>query len=466
MHLLRRLQQERSGHGHPVHPEVREHAQIELEAGSSRRIGSRDGERRSDARLLQRLASLAFVLVLGVSPQALAAEPTVILLSWDGIRHDYPERAQTPGLDRVERTGVRASRLVPVFPTKTFPNHVALATGTYVDRHGIVANVFEDRERGRFSYEADASWIAAEPIWIAAERQGVRAAVFFWVGSETDWRGRGASYRRTPFDPALPESAKVDQILAWLDLPPPERPQLILAYWRGADSAGHRHGPNHTAVVEQLEAQDRQLERLLAGIDERGLWEATTLLVVSDHGMAEVSELSDPIAPLLEQGIGGRFVGSGGVGFVHLEELSQSSQALAILNAQPGLEAHLSEALPAELRSRYPSRTGDIVVIATPPRALSVPSLQQRALLTVGRWLGFRRGSHGYRPDHPDMGAIFYATGRGIPRGMELGALRAIDIAATVAALLRIEPPAQSEGTPMPGLALGVGGARTSGARD
>ena len=58
---------------------------------------------------------------------------------------------------RVE--GLRAERFVPVFPANTFPAHVSLATGTYVDRHGIVGNVFRDLERGRFSYSNDASWI-------------------------------------------------------------------------------------------------------------------------------------------------------------------------------------------------------------------------------------------------------------------------------------------------------------------
>ena len=53
--------------------------------------------------------------------------------------------------------------------------------------------MYHDRERGTFHYSNDASWIEAEPLWVAAERQGVRAAVFFWVGSENDWNGTGAN---------------------------------------------------------------------------------------------------------------------------------------------------------------------------------------------------------------------------------------------------------------------------------
>jgi hypothetical protein len=87
----------------------------------------------------------------------------------------------------------------------------------------------------------------------------VRAAVFFWVGSETDWRGRGATYRKKPFDASIGEAAKVDQILAWLDLPPERRPGLILSWWHGCDHVGHEEGPSSPNIAVQLLAQDAQL---------------------------------------------------------------------------------------------------------------------------------------------------------------------------------------------------------------
>ena len=97
--------------------------------------------------------------------------------------------------------------------TLMLPGHVTLATGAWADVHGIVDNQFYDRERGDYSFSSDASWIAAEPLWITAERQGIKAATFFWVGSETDWHERRATYRVVPFDGTLGEAPKVDQIV-------------------------------------------------------------------------------------------------------------------------------------------------------------------------------------------------------------------------------------------------------------
>jgi len=398
---------------------------------------------------MRRLALVALVLVACAWPQAHAGEaerPVVIVLSWDGTRHDYPERAQTRGLARMQREGARAERLVPVFPSSTFPNHVSLATGTYVDRHGIIENRFTDRAGRKFDYGNEASWIEAEPLWIAAERQGVRAAVYFWVGSETDWRGRGATYRKQPFDDSIGEAEKVDQILAWLDLPAEARPGLIMAWWHGCDHVGHEEGPNSPNIAAQLLAQDEQLVRLLAGLDERKAWDHTTLLVASDHGMSEVNEAVDAQAPLAKRGIAARVGLSGGEAQVYLEDPAQLDAALEAFGKADGLTAYTAESLPPSFRSYFPGRRGDLTVVAQPPRVLARPNVGQLALALWSRALGHTSGAHGYDPELPDMGAIFFALGRGVPRTTKLGSVRAIDVAPTAAALLGIDPPAQSEG--------------------
>lgn len=403
------------------------------------------------ARRLARLALLPFALACALAtsrPDAARAEdrPVVIVLSWDGTRHDYPERVKTIALARMEREGARAARITPVFPSSTFPNHVSLATGTYVDRHGIIANSFKDGSGRKFDYSNDASWIEAEPLWIAAERQGVRAATYYWVGSESDWRGQVASYRMRPFSGSVGEAAKVDKILAWLDLPANERPGLIMSWWHGCDHVGHEEGPNSPGIAVQLAAQDVQLARLFAGLDERKAWPHTTVIVTSDHGMAEVTGLADAIGPLDAKGIRTRTDFGGGDGQVYLENPSQREEAVAAFAKNAEIRAYTSESLPPAFRSFVAGRSGDLTLLATPPLVLGRPGTARKALAGVSRMLGRVSGAHGFDPDHPDMGAIFFALGRGVPAGEKLGTVRAIDVAPTAAALLGIEPPAQSEG--------------------
>ena len=404
------------------------------------------------ARRVRAAAAAAGLAVALLAALAAGAAPTVIVLSFDGVRHDYPQRVPDGALARMAREGASASRLVPVFPSNTFPGHVSLATGTYPDRHGIVDNQFFDRERGEFRMDNDASWIEAEPLWAAAERQGVPAAVYFWVGSETDWRGRGVHQRVAPFDADVPESEKVARILAWLALPEAERPRLILSYWRGADHAGHLRGPDHASVAAALRDQDAELARLLAALDLRDAWRDTTLLVVSDHGMTSVTRELPLRALLAEAGVRARVAGGGAVAHLFLADPAQRERAEAALRGQDGIAVYRGESLPASLRLRNASRTGDLVVVASPGVALRESPWDERVLRMFGGAFGWERGMHGYAPDDPDMGGILFAMGRGVPAGTQLGAVRMIDVAPTVARLLGIAPPAQCEGEPIAGI--------------
>jgi len=387
-----------------------------------------------------------------------SAAPLVIWLSLDGVRHDQPDLQHFPAFERIAREGVRASGLEPVFPTSTFTNHVAMATCAHADRHGIVANRFRDRERGLFDYDDDGSWIEVEPIWASAERQGVRSAVFFWVGSATPWRGIAASDRRTPFDRGVGESAKVDQILAWIDRPARERPGLIMTWWRGTDREGHTGGPDSAAIAARLAQQDAQLGRLLRGIDARNLWSRTTLLVSSDHGMTLASRAIDAARTLGRAGIEAEVISGGAVAFVWLADASQRARAKTLLGRLPGHAVHDAQALPERLRISYPQRIGDLLLVAEPP--FYYPRSGWLAALRTAwlAWRGGARGGHGYLPEHPDMAGILFAMGRGVASDLQLDRVSNLDLAPTVSRLLGIEPPAGCEGRGIEAIAVGVMG--------
>lgn len=56
------------------------------------------------------------------------------------------------------------------------------------------------------------------------------------------------------------------------------------------------------------------------------------------------------------------------------------------------------------------------------------------------------QGHHGYRPERRKMHAIFYLAGPGVKAGVEVGAIRQIDVAPTLSRLLGIPAPAQATG--------------------
>jgi arylsulfatase A-like enzyme len=410
----------------------------------------------NDTRLHWSLGCALVVCLLSQPALAEGSSPLVIVLSWDGVRHDYPARGSLPGLERMEREGARAERLVPVFPTSTFPNHVSIATGTYPDRHGIVGNRFYDPElEERFSTDNDARWLEAEPLWIAAERQGVRAAVYFWVSSENDWRGQRASYRIAPFDSSVGEEAKLEQLLAWIDLPASERPGLVMSWWHGADRVGHLKGPDHPDVFSALARQDLLLQQLLTALDQREAWAYTTLIVLSDHGMTVLGEELEP-RPLLEAaGVEAQLSFNGSLVNIYLAQPAQLAQlelAERTLSALPDVQIYRDDAVPASWRYRHAVRTGDLVLLTRAPRFFGKAKFSDVALDWVRPLVGWTHGGHAYSPEEPEMTGIFFARGRGVSAGEKLGPVRAIDVAASVSKLLGIEPPLHSEGVAHPAL--------------
>ena len=378
-------------------------------------------------------------------------QPIVVVISMDGVRWDYPDGESLRAFARMQREGLRAERLTPVYPSNTFPGHVSLATGAHPEVHGIVDNVFNDRLRGRYVYSSDASWLMAEPIWITAERQGVPAATYFWVGSESDWNGQGTRYRIAPFDGTRPDALKVAQILQWLALPEIERPRLIMSYFAGTDRVAHNMGPKSGRTLGQLGTQDEVLAELLNGIDELGLWGRLTLVLVSDHGMTPISEYISLEALLENAGIAAQVDGST-VGHVFLEDPADLERARQVLAEGSGLEVIRGSEAQARFRFGAPNRLGDLVVLSEPPIILQRPGGFEGQLMDALSFFGWDFGGHGFLPDLPDMGGIFLAMGRGVGEGVRTGAVHQIDVAPTIAHLLGIEPPLQAQGQVIPAL--------------
>ena len=376
--------------------------------------------------------------------------PVVILISLDGTRPADLNARDLPVLMGLADRGLRAERLLPVLPTNTFPNHVTLVTGVAPERHGIVNNLFIDPERGFFERDNIPSWIQVEPLWSLLERRGITSAAYHWVGSEGRWPGGRAPRYWMPFSKGTPEFTKVEKILEWLSLPDPDaRPRFVTAWFRGGDHAGHHHGPGHSRVQTDLREQDLAIAALWNGLSERGLRPSTTLLFVSDHGMAAAQNRVDLTAALEEGGFAFRALGIGGFASVYLEDASpEQIERVTAAVRRAGIFAEARIAAAKTLPVDNP-RFGDVIAIAPSGTAITRSGVSLK-------------GFHGYAPKDPSMAGIFIAVGRGIPKGRVVPVVRSIDVAPTILALLGEEVPVWMEGRPVPDLLTTPGKTRTS----
>lgn len=381
--------------------------------------------------------SIAPVIEVANPPNAAAqlSKPYVLLVSLDGFRYDYAERYGAKHLLELAARGASAPHgMIPAFPSLTFPNHYSIVTGLYPDHHGIVANGFYDPARKeKYSYtdpktNGDGSWYGGTPLWVLAEKQGMRSASFFWPGSEAEIQGKRPSYYMS-YDDKFPDEKRVEQALAWLRLPPDQRPHFITLYYSNVDHAGHAFGPDAPETGEAVRHVDDMIGKLTGGIATLGL--AVDLIVVSDHGM-ENSQGSwialDKWADLAD------FETSGSLLYAKSESEAEKVYN-SLLGASDKFKVYRRDNVPKDLHFNSNPREGDPVVVPTGPFAIVAHAPGNSATPV--------RGVHGYDPQTmPSMKAIFYAAGPDIRAGMEVQPFENVHLYPLIAEILglRISP--------------------------
>ncbi|MGA9717242.1 MAG: ectonucleotide pyrophosphatase/phosphodiesterase [Acidobacteriaceae bacterium] len=366
------------------------------------------------------------------------AKHYVVLVSIDGFRYDYAKLYGAPHLDAIAKDGATAlDGMLPSFPSTTFPNHYTIVNGLYPEHHGIVAMSFYDPARKeRYSYNdpksnTDGSWYRGVPLWSLAEKQGMRAACFFWPGSEAEIAGERPSYY-LKYDDALPDEERVDQVLDWLKLPEAKRPHFITLYFGEVDHAGHEYGPDAAQTRAAVRHVDGEIGILRARLEKLHL--PIDLVVVSDHGMAkeeggwiDLNQYAD-------------FSGVETVGMLmYPDSEADAAKLYAKLRiVSDKFKVYRRNRMPAELNYNGDPRIGDPVIVPTGPYAIRV-----HAPADAARNRPPNKGMHGYDSGTmPEMRAIFYAEGPDIRKGVRLKPFENVNVYPFLAEILQLDTPA------------------------
>jgi predicted AlkP superfamily pyrophosphatase or phosphodiesterase len=398
-----------------------------------------------------RFTLFAFWFLLPISPAELDKpnsdeqrnKPYLLLIGIDGLRHDALERFQPKNLMALRDAGSHAERLVPSYPSTTFPNFYTIVTGLRPERHRIVSMRFFSPASGKEFYyrrnSTEGEWFGGTPLWVLAERQGMRSASFFWVGSETEIQGiRPSAWR--PYDVKVSHQERIDQVARWLTLPEDVRPHAVFLYFADVDSTSHNFGPESSEAREALLEVDESLGQLFAKLESARL--DLNIVVVSDHGQKECPGMLDL----------GKEVDLTGFKIINDMPLMFYSKDAALVDrtynqlrkqARGRYRVYRKRDVPAYLQYSNSSRIGDLVVLSgsieyvfawtkdtPPPRPDFKP----------------QRGCHGLDPYRvPEMHGVFLAKGPQIRPGVRLGKLDNVDIFPLLIRILGLTPP---EGTP------------------
>ena len=359
------------------------------------------------------------------------AKHYVILVSLDGFRYDYPAKYGAPHIQSMATTGASAPEgMLPSYPSLTFPNHLSIVTGLYPEHHGIVANSFYDPARNdtyvytQSKTNGDGTWYSGTPLWSLAEQQGMRAACFFWPGSEAEIAGKRPSYYLR-FDNRIDDKKRVEQVLAWLALPPEKRPHFITLYYANVDHEGHEHGPDSEEVRAAVHHVDDMIGDLQTGIAASKL--PVDLIVIADHGMATLK--GDPIDLSTFADLSGAHAEGS---LIYSRDEAQAAKIYADFKSHPDprFTVYRRADIPKNLNFDSNPREGDPVVVPNGPYSLRTKPVTEPTSGTL-------RGNHGFDPlTMPEMKAIFFASGPDIKPATQLATFRNVNIYPFIAQIL------------------------------
>lgn len=385
------------------------------------------------------LILVALLLPFGISAKE-APRPVTVLVGIDGFRADYLERGVTPRLAALAKAGATGP-MRPSFPTKTFPNHFAIVTGYRPDRNGIVGNSMIDPRRpgvmfslGNTAQALDPFWWdEAEPVWITAEKAGLRAATMFWPGSEVAIQGRRPSdWMR--FDQNVSNVQRVNTLIDWLRRPAAFRPAFATVYFDTVDTAGHKFGPDSAEVNAALAEVDARVGEMVDGAKALGV--PVNWVIVADHGMRQTDEsrviqlddLIDRASTIVVEG--------GPYAAIEPVAGTDNRVAEALLKPHDHMTCARKEDLPERLHYGSNPRVAAIICIAE----------NGWTILSGPPQYPVKGGAHGYDNADPEMLALFIANGPAFARGASLPVFDNVAVAALLRAVLGLPEDAGADG--------------------
>ncbi|XP_064470617.1 glycerophosphocholine cholinephosphodiesterase ENPP6-like [Ornithodoros turicata] len=383
--------------------------------------------------------------------------PKLILVLVDGVRWDYLDEQHLPGFKALSEHGVKAQYVVPVMPANSYPNWYSIVTGLYGEDHGFVQNYMYDERHNDFflmSPHPNASlphwWQHAEPIWITAEKNGLRTAMYYWDGCQVEFQGRRPTlcipYKnywgwnsvsndtRLVFDSLL-NSFHNDTL------------DFGLVYYEGVDAHGHSSGPDSAQRRRSLRDIDSLLLHLQNEIRRRYMEHQVSLVVVSDHGMTNTdvkkgTKVID-IEPLIDYNDIHNMLDGGSFAMLrpYPDKVDKVYHSLKSANIE-GLNVFKKNHLPRLYHLKRSYLTQPLVLTADVGYVIKRMSNPDKMMPVHS---SFYKGSHGYDPLRlDDMRTIFLARGPGLKKGFMNEPVRMVDHYNLMCLLLGIRPNANS----------------------
>ncbi|CAI5453348.1 unnamed protein product [Caenorhabditis angaria] len=221
-------------------------------------------------------------------------KPPLVILSLDGFAADYLNYNIVQTFDHIAACGAKSSRMYPVYPSLTYPNHFSIVTGLHPQNHGIIDEKIYDQESKEFVDVRNASMVgkflnsSAEMIWNKykkVENQQMKIKIFGWPGIDE------SSVDAEEFENPQPNEKLRGKLLKIVELLKQAATGLILAHHSDLERIGYSSFMKNgkiDRVKKELENIDEDLDYFMKKLREADILDCVNLVIVSDHDMSNM----------------------------------------------------------------------------------------------------------------------------------------------------------------------------------
>lgn len=418
--------------------------------------------------------------VWGQAATDAARRTKVVVISLDafGAESLRDPLLPVPMLHEMMKSGTYARSMRPINPTVTWPNHTAMVSGVNASKHHVVVNGLVVNQRMDTAPKIEphtprAELVAVPTVYDAAHAAGLVTGEVDWVAIEKadgiTWRfsewpdlsgpnGSGPIERDLIDDGTVtkedlarfhkgPSQAWRDRIYtaAAVDILKKHHPDLLLVHLLALDGIEHGTGYGNDSGRNTMAFLDDRVREIVEAVKAAGDFDTTVFFVVSDHGQQSVSKKLHAGVLLKQAGLSSGAQAVFGIpesGYALVYQKGATAASVAALKAlftgKHGVKAALTSAEAAKDGWPVPEVSNQ-----GPDLLLYAENGYSFAEGSTGEFVTDTKevGAHGYRNSEPLMQSIFIAAGAGIANNGEIAAFDNVDLAPTIALLLRVPLP-------------------------
>ncbi|XP_036384701.1 ectonucleotide pyrophosphatase/phosphodiesterase family member 7.1 [Megalops cyprinoides] len=369
----------------------------------------------------------------------------LLLISFDGFRWDYDRDVDTPNLDAMAQDGVKASYVTPPFLTITSPAHFTLLTGRYIEKHGVIHNMWfntttQEKKQYYMTQFVDEWWDNGSlPIWITAQRQGLKAGSLHFPGTAATYQGERVEVsevepRFYDYSNEKEWQKNVDKVMgSWFS---EQDLDFVSLYFGEPDQTGHKYGPDSPERREMVKQVDRTVGYIRSAVQRHRLTDSLNIIITADHGMTTVLRnglvkeiILSEIPGFSFRDIKFHLVDYGPTGMLLPKEGMLEKVYSALKGAHPNLHVYKKEDMPGRLHYSNHPRILPLLLYADPGYVIN-------GLIPVQ----FNKGEHGFDNLAMDMKPFFRAVGPDFHKNLVVGPFETVNVYPLMCHLLGITP--------------------------